>query len=205
MKRTLVSSLVALLITFITIPAFAQRGGVVADGAVGEASTEGRCADIEIRLCDADGKVVSMMKTKADGSFSFRCPSSGEYSLVVTDRALESARVAINTKGTGAEKGRVAIKTKGTGADKNRTASQGEEASSRAHSDIFLDIDDDCDGISAVLSPRDAASGLPTGKRQHKPMTFVKDLDKSTPILMCSKEGATVRGHIGYNVKENVK
>jgi hypothetical protein len=28
-----------------------------------------------------------------------------------------------------------------------------------------------------VMSPRDAASGLPTGKRQHKPMTFVITLD----------------------------
>ncbi len=35
-----------------------------------------------------------------------------------------------------------------------------------------------------VISPRDAASGLPTGKRQHKPFTIVKELDKSTPLLM---------------------
>lgn len=35
-----------------------------------------------------------------------------------------------------------------------------------------------------VLSPRDAASGLPTGKRQHKPLTIVKPVDKATPLLM---------------------
>src|SRR5690606_27742339 len=35
-----------------------------------------------------------------------------------------------------------------------------------------------------VVSPRDAASGLPTGKRQHKPLTITKELDKSTPLLM---------------------
>lgn len=34
-----------------------------------------------------------------------------------------------------------------------------------------------------IVSPRDAASGLPTGKRQHKPMVITKELDKSTPIL----------------------
>jgi type VI secretion system secreted protein Hcp len=34
-----------------------------------------------------------------------------------------------------------------------------------------------------VVSPRDAASGLPTGKRQHKPFTITKELDKSTPLL----------------------
>ncbi len=35
-----------------------------------------------------------------------------------------------------------------------------------------------------IVSPRDAASGLPTGKRQHKPFTIVKEIDKATPLLM---------------------
>jgi len=35
----------------------------------------------------------------------------------------------------------------------------------------------------AIVSPRDAASGLPTGKRQHKPFVFVKVYDKSSPVL----------------------
>jgi len=34
-----------------------------------------------------------------------------------------------------------------------------------------------------VVSPRDAASGLPTGKRQHKPFTITKEVDKSSPLL----------------------
>ncbi len=34
-----------------------------------------------------------------------------------------------------------------------------------------------------VVSPRDAASGLPTGKRQHKPFVIIKEVDKSTPLL----------------------
>lgn len=34
-----------------------------------------------------------------------------------------------------------------------------------------------------IISPRDAASGLPTGKRQHKPFTITKELDKSSPLL----------------------
>jgi type VI secretion system secreted protein Hcp len=34
-----------------------------------------------------------------------------------------------------------------------------------------------------VLSPRDPASGLPTGKRMHKPLTVTMELDQSTPIL----------------------
>jgi len=35
----------------------------------------------------------------------------------------------------------------------------------------------------AIVSPRDAASGLPTGKRQHKPIKFTKEIDKSSPVL----------------------
>ena len=35
-----------------------------------------------------------------------------------------------------------------------------------------------------VISPRDAASGLPTGKRQHKPIIITKEIDRTSPLLM---------------------
>ena len=35
----------------------------------------------------------------------------------------------------------------------------------------------------SIVSPRDAASGLPTGKRMHKPLVITKELDKSDPLL----------------------
>jgi type VI secretion system secreted protein Hcp len=34
-----------------------------------------------------------------------------------------------------------------------------------------------------IVSPRDAASGLPTGKRQHKPLSITKMMDKASPML----------------------
>jgi type VI secretion system secreted protein Hcp len=34
-----------------------------------------------------------------------------------------------------------------------------------------------------IVSPRDMASGLPTGKRQHKPLIITKAIDKSSPLL----------------------
>jgi type VI secretion system secreted protein Hcp len=34
-----------------------------------------------------------------------------------------------------------------------------------------------------IESPRDPASGLPTGKRMHKPFVITKELDKSSPLL----------------------
>jgi type VI secretion system secreted protein Hcp len=35
-----------------------------------------------------------------------------------------------------------------------------------------------------IISPRDPQSGLPTGQRMHKPFVIVKELDKSSPILL---------------------
>lgn len=35
-----------------------------------------------------------------------------------------------------------------------------------------------------IVSPRDAASGLPTGKRQHQPIRFVIPHGKTLPLLM---------------------
>ncbi len=34
-----------------------------------------------------------------------------------------------------------------------------------------------------VQTPRDPASGLPTGKRMHRPFTITKEIDKSSPLL----------------------
>ena len=34
-----------------------------------------------------------------------------------------------------------------------------------------------------IISPRDPATGLPTGKRMHKPFIIVKEVDKATPLL----------------------
>jgi type VI secretion system secreted protein Hcp len=35
----------------------------------------------------------------------------------------------------------------------------------------------------AITIPRDPASGLPTGKRQHSPIVILKEIDKSSPRL----------------------
>ncbi|MCC6523188.1 MAG: type VI secretion system tube protein Hcp [Polyangiaceae bacterium] len=34
-----------------------------------------------------------------------------------------------------------------------------------------------------IVSPRDPASGLPTGKRMHKPLVITKTIDAATPLL----------------------
>ena len=45
-----------------------------------------------------------------------------------------------------------------------------------------------------IISPRDAESGLPTGKRMHKALVITKELDQSTPLLynvLCTNENIT--------------
>jgi type VI secretion system secreted protein Hcp len=37
--------------------------------------------------------------------------------------------------------------------------------------------------VHEIFQPRDAATGLPTGRRQHKAITITKEIDKSSPLL----------------------
>ena len=37
-----------------------------------------------------------------------------------------------------------------------------------------------------IVCPRDPQSGIPTGRRLHKPFTIKKELDKATPLLMAA-------------------
>jgi type VI secretion system secreted protein Hcp len=51
----------------------------------------------------------------------------------------------------------------------------------------FPTIGTEFEAFSAVYQvelERDAASGLPTGKRQHEPFTIVKAVDKATPMIL---------------------
>lgn len=45
-----------------------------------------------------------------------------------------------------------------------------------------------------VTSPRDPASGLPTGQRMHHPLLLTKEVDSSSPVLwnmLCTNENIT--------------
>lgn len=66
--------------------------------------------------------------------------------------------------------------------------------------------------VTKVISPRDAASGMPTGKRQHKPVIVSTNIDKSTPILyeqastaVAVSEGSTAIGSGGGAGKVNMQ
>jgi type VI protein secretion system component Hcp len=53
----------------------------------------------------------------------------------------------------------------------------------------------DLQSVSMGVS-RDAASGMATGKRQHKPLTITKEIDKSSPMLMRAKDNGTVFSNV---------
>jgi len=62
--------------------------------------------------------------------------------------------------------------------------------------------------VDALIAPRDSASGLPTGKRQHKPIMVVKEWGAASPALIQSRVGYDVKkvegtgARAGYDVKK---
>lgn len=50
-----------------------------------------------------------------------------------------------------------------------------------------------------IVSPRDAASGLPTGKRMHKPFVITKELDKSSPVMVRESPTKMSAGKVSYS------
>jgi hypothetical protein len=182
-----------LLLLFVASRSFAQE--------------EGGAAGLTLRLCDADGNTISTCVTKDDGSWSLSASKPGDYSIVVQPDEFAEARKAINTKGTGAK---LRTAAPGTGAfasnstqdlsddAKIRTASLDENASPMTINFSWSMKDDAT--VSCVVSPRDAASGLPTGKRQRTAVMFIKEFDKSAPTLTCAK-ACTLSGNVSYTAK----
>jgi len=50
-----------------------------------------------------------------------------------------------------------------------------------------------------IVSPRDAASGLPTGKRQHKPITITQELDPGTSTAVRESPTKASSGKVSYS------
>jgi len=50
-----------------------------------------------------------------------------------------------------------------------------------------------------IVSPRDAASGLPTGKRMHKPFVITKELDKSSSPMVRESPTKMSAGKVSYS------
>ncbi len=57
--------------------------------------------------------------------------------------------------------------------------------------------------VSEIVSPRDVASGLPTGKRMHKPLIITKELDRSVPSISVTVAAGDVDGDGFFDLKLN--
>lgn len=76
--------------------------------------------------------------------------------------------------------------------DRAAAATRSEMTSAKSSASVTIEsakgerlaLFDMIDHEARIISPRDAASGLPTGKRQHSPFVIHKRIDKSTPLLM---------------------
>ncbi len=58
--------------------------------------------------------------------------------------------------------------------------------------------------VSQGMAPRDAASGLATGKRQHKPVTITKSIDKASPVLAKALASGTALSNVRIEVDGHV-
>jgi hypothetical protein len=69
----------------------------------------------------------------------------------------------------------------GVGTDQE--ADMGEQRDKHTAEPEDLDVEEreaeDVKGGQEIISPRDAASGLPTGKRQHKPLGYIGETEKN--------------------------
>jgi hypothetical protein len=130
------------------------------------ASTSFAAVDMFLEIKDVKGKVVSRCEVSKDGSFSCPALPAGEYTASV------SWSWGVSNQGTHS-----------SSSSGGRVASSISDGSTNQWPMV--------NAISCtynVKSPRDAASGQATGKRQHKPMVIRKELeyakmDKSSPKL----------------------
>jgi hypothetical protein len=122
---------------------------------------------VDVKLGMVGGK-TKVVKTDADGKFTFDNLAEGTYTLTISH---EACMRAINTTGTGAT---VRL------ADGEHTFS----VACDAGVDVLL-ISDQNDAAMEqdVKSPRDLATGQASGKRMHKPFVITKEWGASSPQL----------------------
>jgi hypothetical protein len=177
--KKMISSMLAALVLLVAAPVLAQGDAV-----------EG----IELLLKNANGKVVQKCVSQKDGSWSFTELEPGNYTVDVNAKTATKSRSNIQNNRLAAMK----VKEKA-----NRTKSSSD----------FRDTDSDGDGLEEisftfnfnevsydVKSPRDAGSGMASGKRTHHPVTFVKEWGAATPQFKVSKSGGTVSGIVTWDL-----
>jgi len=131
------------------------------------------------------GATVASAQADASGRVRFSNLPPGDYQLVLTNADGRSVTVAdldgdgqgdfvVQGVAGGGGAGKVSVQDLSMTKKQTQGASFGEKA--------------------AVVSPRDAASGLPTGKRQHKPYACLVDWDGTIKGGFVSETAAQTEG-----------
>ena len=139
---------------------------IVALIAFSYASRAVAAVDAFIIFTASDGKITKV-KIHHDGSFSTSALAAGTYrwSFGATQSKPSSAVASSNSKTGGV--------TSSSGGDRPT------ESITLNFTKITMTYT-----IASVASPKDAASGLSSGKRQHTPVTIVREVDKASPKMM---------------------
>jgi hypothetical protein len=130
-------------------------------------------AGLNVKLCDNDGKTIATSVSGDDGSWSFAVPISGEFAIVVEDHDLQVAREVM-------------------------IANDGALTMS---SITFEWTMADNPLVECHIGVRDSASGLPTGALRYAPVQFVRELDRSTPLLKVLR-ATNIKGTISYATRQ---
>lgn len=127
---------------------------------------------VTVMVCDADGKVVAKSKTDKDGNFSFsNLKTSADYYLKIDEKDKKS---------------KFAIKEQGI-----------KRVSTETAPGLSYILELELTKGFSVKSPRDAASGLATGKRTHHPMRITSDFESCS--IAIDEPGVHFNGRV-YSV-----
>lgn len=124
-------------------------------------------ADIYLKIEGIDGESKERIVRCPNGTCTIDLPS-GDFTVTLCDEkgnALTTGKAKLNVQFNPKE---ISIDKSSSSAPSKRTSSGGTTGTATS---------------TDVVSPRDAASGLPTGKRQHKPVRITKEWDAATPKL----------------------
>lgn len=186
MKRSLVALLIAFTVS-LALPSLVT--------AQDNSGVEG----VTIQLLDENRKLVASTTTDANGKWSFGATNttyhggkgssslraSADYYLKIDDKAVSTAKMAINEKG-------LPVKKKKSKPSNARLVNEP------------VDADSDDDGVLYfeynVKAPRDVATGQSSGKRQHGEVVITKEWNATTPILF-HRSVEEIQGTVTYSAK----
>ena len=149
--------------------------------------------EYKIVLTSADGRSVTVADLDGDGHSDIivanRESSAPSVSEIHTSVSPAGAASPIGSQSSGAGAGKVNVQDLSL----TKNTHTGGGAGKASMSDLSV-MKAPPAAAGSVTAPRDHASGLPTGKRMHKPFVITKELDKASPILyqvLCTNENVS--------------